>query len=89
MSEGIVEVRERLGLQPFTSPVPRLGWIGDGLQVYGTNDVSLVCTGNYSDFSKAQFTGFSHSQFHYCPTGRWADWVALAKRILDATISTN
>lgn len=53
-----------------------------GLRILATPNVAIVCQNNFTDIRDARFTGWSPSLFHYCPEGKWDDWVTLAKNIL-------
>jgi hypothetical protein len=59
-------------------------WPEYGLTIYGgSKDVGITCQSEYDDIRNAQFTSWTFTKFHYCPTAKWDDWVALAKRILE------
>lgn len=84
----IQKVREVVGAPSFTVGVPKLGWPPEGI-IIGNRRAAIACTGNYLDHQSAPFSGWSYEGFHYCPSGKWADWVDLAKKILaaDAALS--
>ena len=86
---NIPELRNLTGLPAFTRAWAGngrdKGWPASGIQIYATENVSLICCENwYIDAScPASFIGFSYRRFHYCPQGPWDDWVRLAKKILE------
>jgi hypothetical protein len=66
----------------FTAPVERLGWNAGGLVIWGTKNVSIVASNNFCALPNATFQGWNQARFHYCPSGTWDEWVALARNIL-------
>lgn len=71
------------GANAAISAVPSEKWPERGLQICGTRDVGIICDHDFEDVRDASFTSFTWSQFHYCPTAKWGDWVKLAKRIME------
>lgn len=82
----IPDLREYAQLPSFTAAWAghkrNKGWPAAGIQIAASKDVALVCTHNGS-VEHASFVGFSYARFHYCPQGKWADWVALAHKIIE------
>ncbi len=88
MTLTVAELRKIAGLPSFTA-----GWEGNktdrgwppcGIQIRGTDDVSLIAYSNASlSCPYTQFQGFTYTRHHYCPSGPWADWVKLARKILE------
>ena len=87
----IEALRKRAKLSAFTGAwagsKTDKGWPAAGIQIPASNDVALVCTHN-GPLEHASFVGFSYSRFHYCPQGKWEDWVALAHKILEVDKAT-
>lgn len=65
-------------------------WRAHGIRLLATHDVGLINSHHFRDIRTAEFSGWSQSRSHYCPTGKWTEWVELARRILavDAAISS-
>lgn len=78
-----VRAMKMLGTSAAIMAVPRENWPERGLAVAGSLDVAIVCHHDYENFRDAHFSSFTFSQFHYCPTAKWNDWVRLARRILE------
>lgn len=67
---------------PYTRALPGQ-WPEQGVVVKNTNDLAILSSYDFSDITKAHFTGFTWNGNHYCPTAPWGDWVKLAKHILE------
>lgn len=72
---------KHLHVTAMTNGAPGL-WAARGLHINNIREggVSILCSHFHDD---ARFTGFNNKKFNYCPTGSWADWVLLAKRIIE------
>ena len=84
-SPTVADLRELPGVSSFSLGVPRLP-SGDytpfGAVIRGSASVAIGVTHDCASFAEATFTGWNRRDFDYCPHGPWADWVALARRIL-------
>lgn len=83
------EARKQSGVTAATAAAEGL-WPEAGLAIYGDDpDVGIICHGDRGDIRDAEFTSWTYSRFHYCPTAKWKSWVALAKRILEIDAIAN
>jgi hypothetical protein len=77
-------LKELPGVTAAIAAAPQCGRPEEGITIWGTDRVAITCQfSNIDDIKKMTFHGWNREEFHYCPSGKWSDWVALATRILE------